>query len=83
MEWSMDLRPDSEQVSRQLTETSALFADLRARFAHPGVERGGHVREGVIPVYARLAGAHAAQLFAGVDRHHVASSFSPAQREHI
>lgn len=64
---------------RRLVETAARFAPLRARFAHPGAERGGHVRAGFTPIYARLAGAHAATLFAAVDHHHVESSFSPDQ----
>ena len=39
----------------------------RARFAHTGVERGGHMRPGVTPVYARLAGAHADPRLPGHD----------------
>lgn len=79
----MQPAPQPDQLRQQLAESAALFADIRARFARPGTERGGYVRAGFTPIYARLAGAHATQLFAGVDHHHVESSFSPEQLAHI
>ncbi len=79
----MEPAPQPDLLRRQLEQTAALFADIRARFAESGVERGGHVRAGFTPIYARLAGVHAAQLFAGVDHHHVESSFNPEQLAHV
>src|SRR5690349_14052493 len=54
--------PPSELAAR-LSATSALFASVRHRFDHPGIERGGCPRPGVTPVYVRKFGEHAATIF--------------------
>jgi hypothetical protein len=73
--------PDPEQIRRQLQESHALFAPVRARFGGPGVERGGQVRAGFTPVYQRRFGA-AAPPDAALPTQ-VETSFTPAQLQQV
>jgi hypothetical protein len=66
-----------------IRHTYALFADIRQRFDGPGVERGGHERTGVVPIYLKMAGDYAAQLFPELEKYTVESSFSEEQQRHV
>jgi hypothetical protein len=63
----------------QLVASYAQFAPIRQRFSEPGVERGGHERAGVTPVWVRTFGAHADVLLQGAKRYLVEASFDAAQ----
>ena len=54
--------PSSELAAR-VTANYHQFATVRQHFDRPGVERGGCPRAGIIPVYVRKFGDHAATIF--------------------
>jgi hypothetical protein len=68
-----------DPILSQLQADLTLFHPIRTRFRTAGMARGGHERVGFTPIYARLAGAHAAAMQGGAQRYVVESSFSPPQ----
>jgi hypothetical protein len=72
-----------DAIREQLRHTYDLFADIRAKFDGPGVERGGHLRAGFTPVYIKKFGAYADAILQGVKHYSVEASFSDEQLAHI
>ncbi len=73
----------SAEIRAELVHTEALFADIRAKFTGPGIERGGHERPGVVPVYVKKYGEYTSILYPNVQRFSVESSFSEAQLQYV
>ncbi len=71
------------EIRAELAHTEALFADIRAKFTGPGVERGGHERPGVVPIYVKKYGEYTSILYPDVQRFSVESSFSEAQLRYV
>jgi hypothetical protein len=72
-----------DAIRAQLHHTYDLFADIRAKFDGPGVERGGHLRAGFTPIYVKRFGAYADAILQGVKHYTVEASFSDEQLAHI
>ncbi|MBA3470174.1 MAG: hypothetical protein H0T53_11090 [Herpetosiphonaceae bacterium] len=71
------------EICAELAHTQALFADIRAKFTGLGVERGGHERPGVVPIYVKKYGEYISILYPDVQRFSVESSFSEAQLRYV
>jgi hypothetical protein len=74
-----DEQRSDEQIRQRLGASYALFAPIRRHFDGPGVERGGHERAGVTPIWTRKFGAYADVLLADVQRYSVEASFDANQ----
>lgn len=60
----------ASDLAARIRAAYQLFAPIRQRFDRPGVERGGHIRAVVTPIYLRKFGEHTATIFpnlAGVE----------------
>jgi hypothetical protein len=73
----------NEHIREQLRYTYDLFADIRAKFDGPGVERGGYPRAGFTPVYLKKFGAYADAILQGVKQYTVEASFSDEQLSYV